>query len=54
MHATCALSRHFFARISAAYQQTFFDFHAKPGDTRSAGGAADQLLTASIGVGVGL
>jgi hypothetical protein len=54
MYATYALSRHFYARVSATYQRNFFDFHSKPGDERAAGGATDQFLTASASLGVGL
>jgi hypothetical protein len=54
LYATYALSSHFFARLTGAYQRHFFDFNSKPGDERSAGGATDQYLTASVSVGVGL
>jgi hypothetical protein len=53
-HATFALTRHLFARLSASYQRMYFDFHAQPGDARVAGGATDQLLTMAVGAGVSL
>lgn len=49
-----ALSQHFFARVTAVYQRTFFDFHSQPGDKQVAGGATDQYLTAAVGMGVNL
>lgn len=48
------LTKHLFARVSAAYQRNFFDFHSRPGDARAAGGATDQYMTMSIGVGASL
>jgi hypothetical protein len=54
LHATFALTRHVFARLSGTYQRTFFDFHAKRGDERVAGGATDQFLTMAVGAGVSL
>jgi hypothetical protein len=49
-----ALGHHMFARLGASYQRMAFDFHARPGDRKIAGGATDQLLTASLGIGVGI
>jgi hypothetical protein len=43
-----------YARASAAYQRTFFDFNSKPGDKNVAGGATDQYLAMSVGAGVRL
>ena len=54
LSASYALSQHFFARLSAAYQRTYFDFRSRPGDERAAGGATDQYLTAAVGMGVNL
>jgi hypothetical protein len=52
--ASYALSQHFFARVTATYQRTFFDFNSQPGDAQVAGGATDQYLTAAVGMGVNL
>jgi hypothetical protein len=41
-----------FARAAASYQRTFFDFNARQGDARVAGGAIDQYLAFAIGAGV--
>jgi hypothetical protein len=54
LSASYAVSEHLFARIGASYQRTVFDFNARPGDERAAGGATDQFLTASLGMGVNL
>jgi hypothetical protein len=54
MNASYVLGHHMFARLSATYQRMAFDFHAKPGDAKVAGGATDQILTASLGIGVGI
>ena len=54
LSASYAISNHLFARVGASYQRTVFDFHAHPGDERVAGGATDQFLTASMGMGVNL
>jgi hypothetical protein len=49
-----ALGHRMFARLTALYQRTVFDFHAKSGDRKVAGGATDQVLTASLGIGVAI
>jgi hypothetical protein len=54
MSARYALGHRLFARLTATYQRMAFDFHPKPGDAKVAGGAIDQLLTASLGIGVGI
>lgn len=54
LNATYALSGRFFARASAVYQRTFFDFHSRPADQRVAGGAADQVVRMSVGAGMSL
>ena len=54
LSASYAVSEYMFARIGASYQRTVFDFNARPGDERVAGGATDQFLTASMGMGVNL
>lgn len=54
LHASYALSEHFFARLSGSYRRAVFDFHAQPGDPRVAGGATDDVLTLSAGAGVSL
>jgi hypothetical protein len=54
LNVNYAIGHRMFARLSAAYQRMAFDFHAKPDDPKIAGGAADQLLTASLGIGVGI
>lgn len=54
MFATYAITQGVYARLSAAYQRTFFDFHAQPGDKNIAGGAIDQYLALSVGAGVQL
>ena len=54
MFATYAITSGVHARLSAAYQRTFFDFHAQPGDKNIAGGAIDQYLAVSLGAGVQL
>jgi hypothetical protein len=51
---TYAITSAIQARVSAAYQRTFFDFHARPGDKNIAGGALDQYLSLSLGAGVAL
>jgi hypothetical protein len=43
-----------FARITAAYQRAFFAFNSRPGDKNIAGGATDQHLALSLGMGVNL
>jgi len=43
-----------FIRASAAYQRTFFDFNSRAGDKNVAGGATDQYLAVSLGMGVSL
>jgi hypothetical protein len=54
MFATYAMTDTIFARAAAAYQRTFFDFNARPGDKYIAGGATDQYLAVSLGAGVQL
>lgn len=54
LHASYALTEHFFARVSGSYRRAVFDFHAQPGDRRVAGGATDDVLTLSFGAGVSL
>ncbi len=54
MNATYAISPRFFARATAVYQRTFFDFHSRPSDERVAGGATDQVLRMSVGAGMSL
>jgi hypothetical protein len=39
------------ARAGVSYQREFFSFNSKPGDTRVAGGASDDYLYASLGLG---
>jgi len=54
LFATYAITQGVHARLSAAYQRTFFDFHAQPGDKNIAGGAIDQYLALSLGAGIQL
>ena len=54
LFGTYAITAAIHARVSAAYQRTFFDFHARPGDKNIAGGALDQYLSLSLGAGVAL
>jgi hypothetical protein len=54
LFGTYAITPAIHARVSAAYQRTFFDFHARPGDKNIAGGALDQYLSLSLGAGVAL
>jgi hypothetical protein len=54
MFATYSVTPAVFARASAAYQRTFFDFNSRPGDKNIAGGATDQYLALSLGAGVNL
>ena len=54
MFGSYQLSSHTFARASASYQRTFFDFHSRLDDKNVAGGATDQSLTVSLGMGVTL
>jgi len=54
MFATYQLSAHTFAQAAAAYQRTFFDFHSRVDDKNVAGGATDQSLTISLGMGLAL
>lgn len=39
------------ARASVSYQREFFSFNSNPGDTRVAGGASDDYIYASLGLG---
>lgn len=43
-----------FTRVAAVYQRSFFDFHSRPEDTNIAGGAIDQSLALSLGLGMAL
>lgn len=54
LFATYAMTDSIFARAAAAYQRSFFDFNARPGDKYIAGGATDQTLAVSLGAGVQL
>lgn len=54
LNLSYALGHRMFARFTTLYQRTVFDFHAKPGDRKVAGGATDQVLTASLGIGVAI
>jgi hypothetical protein len=54
LNLSYALGHRMFARLSTSYQRVVFDFHARPGDERVAGGASDQVFTASLGIGVGI
>ena len=54
MFATYLVTPAIFARASAPYQRTFFDFNSRPGDKNIAGGATDQYLALSLGAGVTL
>jgi hypothetical protein len=54
LFATYAMTDTIFARAAAAYQRTFFDFNARPGDKYIPGGATDQYLALSLGAGVQL
>jgi hypothetical protein len=54
LFATYDLTQVFFARAALTYQRTYFDFNAKPEDELVAGGATDQYLAMSVGVGVNL
>jgi hypothetical protein len=54
LNVSYALGHRMFARLTGLYQRTAFDFHAKPGDRKIAGGATDQVLTASLGIGVAI
>jgi hypothetical protein len=39
------------ARLFASYQRNFFDFNSRSEDSRIAGGAVDQYITAGLGLG---
>jgi hypothetical protein len=52
--ATYNLTSGIFARASASYQRTFFDFNPRPDDKYAASGATDQYLSMSLGAGVKL
>lgn len=54
LFATYDLTQVIFARAAITYQRTYFDFNAKPDDEIVAGGATDQYLATSVGVGVNL
>jgi len=54
MFGTFRMTRGTFARVAATYQRTFFDFHSRPGDEFIAGGATDESLALSLGMGVSL
>lgn len=54
LSATYAVTHYLFARVAASYVRSAFDFKSQPGDTYAAGGATDQFLTASMGMGVNL
>ena len=52
MFATYNMTQRVFARVSAAYQRTFFDFNPRLGDEKVAGGATDEYFAMSIAAGV--
>jgi hypothetical protein len=54
LQASYALTQHCFARLASSYRRFAFDFHARPGDERVAGGATDQTLAVTAGMGVSL
>ena len=54
MDMTYAVNERFYARLFGGYQRVFFDFNSKPGDTKVAGGATDNYVTAGLGAGVHL
>ncbi len=54
LNLSYALGQRMFARLTGLYQRSVFDFHARRGDERVAGGATDQVFTASLGIGVGI
>ena len=54
LFATYALIPGVYARASASYQRTFFDFNPRPSDKYAAGGATDQYLAMSVGAGIEL
>jgi hypothetical protein len=54
MLASYRMTEATFLRATAAYQRTFFDFNSRPGDKNVAGGATDQYLALSLGMGVSL
>ncbi|MET0343553.1 MAG: hypothetical protein ABW252_21255 [Polyangiales bacterium] len=54
LSASYAITNYLFARVAGTYARSAFDFKSQPGDAFAAGGATDQFLTASMGMGVNL